>query len=79
VVGGDHLDADPCPPPLKSSAAIRAATAEPTPLVSWNTPVVSFSTPIRTTPSEICAWGWARAGPSPSAIAAMARAASCWT
>src|SRR5580704_12707324 len=43
------------PPPLKSSAAIRAASTEPMPLVSWKMPEISLSTPIRTTLSEISA------------------------
>src|SRR5579864_879013 len=42
-------------PPLKSSAAIRAASTEPMPLVSWKMPEISLSTPIRTTLSEISA------------------------
>ena len=43
------------PPPLKSSAAMRAASTEPMPLVSWKMPEMSLSTPTRTTLSEICA------------------------
>src|SRR5258705_9720562 len=43
------------PPPLKSSAAMRAASTEPMPLVSWKMPEISLSTPTRTTLSEICA------------------------
>src|SRR4051794_24152503 len=43
------------PPPLKSSAAIRAASTEPMPLVSWKMPEISFSTPTRATPPEISA------------------------
>ena len=43
------------PPPLKSSAAMRAASTEPMPLVSWNMPEMSLSTPTRTTSSEISA------------------------
>src|SRR5580692_6472065 len=43
------------PPPLKSSAAIRAASTEPMPLVSWKMPEISLRTPIRTTLSEISA------------------------
>src|ERR1035438_9612553 len=43
------------PPPLKSSAAIRAASTEPMPLVSWKMPEISLSTPTRTTLSEISA------------------------
>src|ERR1700681_2834024 len=42
-------------PPLKSSAAIRAASTEPMPLVSWKMPEISLSTPTRTTLSEISA------------------------
>src|SRR5438128_2645216 len=45
----------PLPPPLKSSAAIRAASTEPMPLVSWKMPEMSLSTPTRTTLSEISA------------------------
>src|SRR6266404_7243414 len=45
----------PLPPPLKSSAAIRAASTEPMPLVSWNIPEMSLSTPTRPTLSDICA------------------------
>ena len=41
------------PPPLKSSAAMRAASTEPMPLVSWKMPEMSLSTPTRTTLSEI--------------------------
>src|SRR6267154_2494184 len=47
------------PPPLKSSAAILAASTEPMPLVSWKMPEISLSTPTRTTSPEISA----RAGP----------------
>src|SRR5947207_1215497 len=43
------------PPPLKSSAAMRAASTEPMPLVSWKMPEMSLSTPTRTTLSEISA------------------------
>src|SRR5439155_1064245 len=43
------------PPPLKSSAAIRAASTEPMPLVSWKMPEISLSTPTRTTLSEVSA------------------------
>src|SRR2546421_663093 len=43
------------PPPLKSSAAIRAASTEPMPLVSWKMPEMSLSTPTRTTLSDISA------------------------
>src|SRR6266436_5455187 len=43
------------PPPLKSSAAIRAASTEPMPLVSWKMPEISLSTPTRTTSPEISA------------------------
>src|ERR1700754_4754482 len=43
------------PPPLKSSAAMRAASTEPMPLVSWKMPEMSLSTPTRTTSPEICA------------------------
>jgi hypothetical protein len=43
------------PPPLKSSAAIRAASTEPMPLVSWKIPEMSLSTPTRTTLPEISA------------------------
>src|SRR3954468_7358048 len=46
----------PLPPPLKSSAAIRAASTEPMPLVSWKMPEMSLSTPTRTTLSEISAF-----------------------
>src|SRR5882724_3034305 len=42
-------------PPLKSSAAIRAASTEPRPLVSWKMREISLSTPTRTTLSEISA------------------------
>src|SRR3569623_916002 len=45
----------PLPPPLKSSAAMRAASTEPMPLVSWKMPEMSLSTPTRTTLSEISA------------------------
>src|SRR3979490_2298229 len=45
----------PLPPPLKSSAAIRAASTEPMPLVSWKMPEISLRTPIRTTLPEISA------------------------
>src|SRR5262245_14222985 len=45
----------PLPPPLKSSAAMRAASTEPIPLVSWKMPEISLSTPTRTTLSEISA------------------------
>src|SRR5215208_3727981 len=45
----------PLPPPLKSSAAIRAASTDPMPLVSWKMPEISLSTPTRTTLSEISA------------------------
>ncbi|WP_230646549.1 MULTISPECIES: hypothetical protein [unclassified Bradyrhizobium] len=45
----------PLPPPLKSSAAMRAASTEPMPLVSWKMPEMSLSTPMRTTLSEISA------------------------
>src|SRR5712672_4286954 len=45
------------PPPLKSSAAIRAASTEPMPLVSWKMPEISLSTPTRTTSPEISACG----------------------
>src|SRR3954453_23647395 len=43
------------PPPLKSSAAIRAASTDPMPLVSWKMPEMSLSTPTRTTSPEISA------------------------
>src|SRR6266850_5137676 len=43
------------PPPLKSSAAIFAASTEPMPLVSWKMPEISLSTPTRTTSPEISA------------------------
>src|ERR1700676_1112493 len=43
-------------PPLKSSAAIRAASTEPMPLVSWKMPEISLSTPTRTTLSDISAY-----------------------
>src|SRR3954451_1280154 len=43
------------PPPAKSSAAMRAASTEPIPLVSWKMPEMSLSTPIFTTLSEISA------------------------
>src|SRR6266576_2056699 len=43
------------PPPPKSSAAMRAASTEPMPLVSWKMPEISLSTPTRTTLSEISA------------------------
>src|SRR5712672_2338025 len=43
------------PPPLKSSAAIRAASTEPMPLVSWKMPEMSLSTPTRTMSPEISA------------------------
>src|SRR3569623_1692441 len=43
------------PPPAKSSAAMRAASTEPMPLVSWKMPEMSLSTPTRTTLSEISA------------------------
>src|SRR3954471_13001080 len=46
----------PLPPPLKSSAAIRAASTEPMPLVSWKMPEMSLSTPTRTTLSDISAF-----------------------
>src|SRR5262245_6084108 len=42
-------------PPLKSSAAMRAASTEPMPLVSWKIPEMSLSTPTRTTLPEISA------------------------
>src|ERR1700709_574418 len=45
----------PLPPPLKSSAAIRAASTEPMPLVSWKMPEISLRTPTRTMSSEISA------------------------
>src|SRR6186713_2151498 len=45
----------PLPPPLKSSAAMRAASTEPIPLVSWKMPEMSLSTPTRTTLSDISA------------------------
>src|SRR3954463_3443967 len=45
----------PLAPPLKSSAAIRAASTEPMPLVSWKMPEISLSTPTRATPPEISA------------------------
>ncbi len=35
----------PLPPPLKSSAAMRAASTDPMPLVSWKMPEMSLSTP----------------------------------
>jgi hypothetical protein len=60
VVGVDDLDLDVLAPPLKSSAAILAASTEPMPLVSWKMPEISLSTPTRTTLSEISA----RAGPN---------------
>src|SRR3954453_12486704 len=44
------------PPPLKSSPAIRAASTEPMPLVSWKMPEISLSTPTRATSPEIWAW-----------------------
>src|ERR1700684_2861758 len=56
-------------PPLKSSAAIRAASTEPMPLVSWKMPEISLSTPTRTTLSEISA----RAGPHAAHDKASAR------
>src|SRR5664279_2895564 len=43
------------PPPLKSSAAMRAASTDPMPLVSWKIPEMSLSTPTRTMSSEISA------------------------
>src|ERR1700750_2632540 len=43
------------PPAEKSSAAIRAASTEPMPLVSWKIPEMSLSTPTRTTSPEISA------------------------
>src|SRR5215475_6921935 len=43
------------PPPLKSSAAMAAASTEPIPLVSWNSPEISLSTPMRTMLSDISA------------------------
>src|SRR5215207_9989375 len=43
------------PPPLKSSTAMRAASTEPMPLVSWKMPEISLSTPTRTTLSDISA------------------------
>src|SRR4051812_44909454 len=58
------------PPPLKSSAAIRAASTEPMPLVSWKMPEMSLSTPTRTTPPEISAPAMSQA-PNDSASAAM--------
>src|SRR5882757_10497104 len=45
----------PLPAPLKSSAAIRAASTEPMPLVSWKMPEMSLSTPTRTTSPDISA------------------------
>src|SRR5450631_4326695 len=57
------------PPPLKSSAAIRAASTEPIPLVSWKMPEISLSTPTRTTLSEISA----RTGPHAAHDKASAR------
>jgi hypothetical protein len=42
-------------PPLKSSAAILAASTDPMPLVSWKMPEISLSTPTRTTSPEISA------------------------
>src|SRR4051812_15630311 len=43
------------PPPLKSSAAMRAASTDPIPLVSWKMPEISLSTPTRTMPPDISA------------------------
>ncbi len=56
------------PLPLKSSAAMRAASTDPMPLVSWKIPEMSLSTPTRTTPSEISA----RAAPHVMHVAASA-------
>src|SRR6185312_16418784 len=62
----------PLPPPLKSSAAIRAASTDPMPLVSWKMPEMSLSTPTRTTLSEMSA----RAGTESATVAAQDKASA---
>src|SRR5437016_2755878 len=61
------------PPPLKSSAAIRAASTEPIPLVSWKRPEMSFSTPMRTTLSDISAFADPQAKQASSTIVPLTR------
>src|SRR3954453_5124193 len=67
----------PLPPPLKSSAAMRAASTEPMPLVSWKMPEMSLSTPTRTTLSEISAADAAAVRPNDT-TSASAQRLSCF-